>query len=249
MNGRGQARVEPHRHAVAIRRQADDRIAQHDIENLRGRALQRELARDRVLHLLLRERVVIGDERKNRGRAGRRCRARARRRTSAPRAGTGAASARRVESCEILQCLLRGRLHRLTRQRRAFDRARSIRLRVDFELRRATRAHSRALVARTSRADGCKPAQHAGRRGSPKIIQRRSSPSWTQRTPAGLPSGMPGIGLEIDGAMQHAPQLRGDSSLSAIPGRGLAIGRDVASDDGVAQLKQGGQCAQSKRCG
>jgi len=25
------------------------------------------------------------------------------------------------------------------------------------------------------------------------------------RTPAGLPSGMPGIGLEIDGAMQHAP--------------------------------------------
>jgi hypothetical protein len=25
-------------------------------------------------------------------------------------------------------------------------------------------------------------------------------------TPAGLPSGMPGIGLEIDGAMQHAPQ-------------------------------------------
>jgi hypothetical protein len=27
-----------------------------------------------------------------------------------------------------------------------------------------------------------------------------------QRTPAGLPAGMPGIGDEIDGAMQHAPQ-------------------------------------------
>jgi len=27
-----------------------------------------------------------------------------------------------------------------------------------------------------------------------------------QRTPAGLPSGMPGIGLLIEGAMQQAPQ-------------------------------------------
>jgi hypothetical protein len=27
-----------------------------------------------------------------------------------------------------------------------------------------------------------------------------------QRTPAGFPSGMPGIGLVIDGAMQQAPQ-------------------------------------------
>lgn len=27
-----------------------------------------------------------------------------------------------------------------------------------------------------------------------------------QRTPAGLPSGIPGIGDEIDGAMQQAPQ-------------------------------------------
>jgi hypothetical protein len=26
-----------------------------------------------------------------------------------------------------------------------------------------------------------------------------------QRTPAGLPAGIPGIGEEIDGAMQHAP--------------------------------------------
>ena len=30
--------------------------------------------------------------------------------------------------------------------------------------------------------------------------------SGTQRTPAGLPCGMPGIGELIDGAMQQAPQ-------------------------------------------
>ncbi|MGW8316080.1 MAG: hypothetical protein ACWGNV_10795 [Bacteroidales bacterium] len=28
-----------------------------------------------------------------------------------------------------------------------------------------------------------------------------------QHTPAGFPSGIPGIGEEIDGAMQHAPHL------------------------------------------
>ena len=50
----------------------------------------------------------------------------------------------------------------------------------------------------------------AGRPGCPKILQRRSSLNCTHRTPAGLlmPSttGMPGIGDEIDGAMQQAPQ-------------------------------------------
>jgi hypothetical protein len=53
--------------------------------------------------------------------------------------------------------------------------------------------------------DGCRPEQHVGRRGSPKIIQRRSAPNCTQRTPAGFPLGIPGIGLEMDGAMQQAP--------------------------------------------
>ena len=38
------------------------------------------------------------------------------------------------------------------------------------------------------------------------MAQRRSSVSCTQRTPAGLPCGMPGMGEEIEGAMQHAPQ-------------------------------------------
>jgi len=38
------------------------------------------------------------------------------------------------------------------------------------------------------------------------MAQLRSSRSWTQRTPAGLPFGMPGMALVIEGAMQHAPQ-------------------------------------------
>ncbi|AZY52929.1 hypothetical protein D0839_14525 [Bordetella avium] len=36
--------------------------------------------------------------------------------------------------------------------------------------------------------------------------QRKASSSWMQGTPAGLPCGMPGIGLEIEGAMQQAAQ-------------------------------------------
>ena len=55
-------------------------------------------------------------------------------------------------------------------------------------------------------SDGCKPPQNAGRSGWPKILQRLSSASCTQRTPAGLPSGMPGIGLVMEGAVQQAPQ-------------------------------------------
>ena len=37
------------------------------------------------------------------------------------------------------------------------------------------------------------------------MAQRMSGSSWIQGTPAGLPSGMPGIGRVIDGAMQQAP--------------------------------------------
>jgi hypothetical protein len=36
--------------------------------------------------------------------------------------------------------------------------------------------------------------------------QRFASSSCTHLTPAGLPSSIPGIGLVMDGAMQHAPQ-------------------------------------------
>jgi hypothetical protein len=35
--------------------------------------------------------------------------------------------------------------------------------------------------------------------------QRLSAVRWTQRIPAGLPSGIPGIGDDKDGAIQHAP--------------------------------------------
>ncbi|GAB4062766.1 hypothetical protein GCM10028811_33100 [Uliginosibacterium sediminicola] len=40
----------------------------------------------------------------------------------------------------------------------------------------------------------------------PNKAQRRSAVSCTQGTPAGFPSGIPGIGLEIEGAMQQAAQ-------------------------------------------
>jgi hypothetical protein len=36
------------------------------------------------------------------------------------------------------------------------------------------------------------------------MLHRLSSLNCTQRTPAGLPSGMPGIGDEMEGAMQQA---------------------------------------------
>jgi hypothetical protein len=36
--------------------------------------------------------------------------------------------------------------------------------------------------------------------------QRRSASSCTQRTPAGLPCGMPGMAELMEGAMQQAPQ-------------------------------------------
>ena len=52
---------------------------------------------------------------------------------------------------------------------------------------------------------GRKLRHTAGRSGRPKIAQRRSGNSCTQGTPAGLPFGMPGIGEEILGAIQHAP--------------------------------------------
>jgi hypothetical protein len=60
--------------------------------------------------------------------------------------------------------------------------------------------------------EGGRLAQTRGRPGWPKILQPLFSSSCTQRTPAGLPFGMPGIADEIDGAMQQAPQ----------PGRQLA---------------------------
>jgi hypothetical protein len=64
---------------------------------------------------------------------------------------------------------------------------------------------------------GRRRAQTAGRSGLPKSRQRASSVSCTQRTPAGFPSGMPGIGLEIEGATQHAPHPALHSILRSRP--------------------------------
>ena len=64
---------------------------------------------------------------------------------------------------------------------------------------------------------GRKLAHTAGRSGFPNNAQRKSASSCTQRTPAGLPCGMPGIGDEIDGAMQHAPQCGRHSMLTNCP--------------------------------
>lgn len=46
----------------------------------------------------------------------------------------------------------------------------------------------------------------AGRSGLPNNAQRRSGSNCTHGIPAGLPPGIPGIGEEIEGAMQQAPQ-------------------------------------------
>ena len=53
---------------------------------------------------------------------------------------------------------------------------------------------------------GFRDAHTAGRSDSPNKPHRLWSSSWTHRTPAGFPRSMPEIGLEIEGAMQQAPQ-------------------------------------------
>ena len=76
---------------------------------------------------------------------------------------------------------------------------------------------------------GRKALQTAGRSGLPKIAQRWSSVSWMQRTPAGFPFGMPGMGEEIEGAMQHAPQPTRQSMWSRIRARYRYAGSTTSS--------------------
>ena len=54
---------------------------------------------------------------------------------------------------------------------------------------------------------GFKLPQKLGRSGLLKIAHLKSLSKWIQATPAGLPFGMPGKGVLIEGAMQHAPQF------------------------------------------
>jgi len=49
------------------------------------------------------------------------------------------------------------------------------------------------------------------------MAQRLLVVSWTQRTPAGLPSGMPGKGEVMEGAVQQAPQLARQAITSFLP--------------------------------
>lgn len=70
---------------------------------------------------------------------------------------------------------------------------------------------------------GCRLAQKAGRSGFPKIRHLPAASSCTQGTPAGLPSGMPGRGEVMDGAMQQAAQpARQDSKAILRDGRAAA---------------------------
>ena len=55
-------------------------------------------------------------------------------------------------------------------------------------------------------SEGWSLPQTAGRSGRPNSMHRPSGASWTHGTPAGFPFGMPGMGEEMDGAMQHAAQ-------------------------------------------
>ena len=54
---------------------------------------------------------------------------------------------------------------------------------------------------------GCSEPQNVGRSGELNILQLISSAKFTQGTPAGLPFGIPGIKLFMEGAVQQAPQF------------------------------------------
>lgn len=53
---------------------------------------------------------------------------------------------------------------------------------------------------------GCKPPHTAGRSGRLNNSQARSDVRCAHRSPARLPWGIFGMGVEMDGAMQQAPQ-------------------------------------------
>ena len=63
-----------------------------------------------------------------------------------------------------------------------------------------------AALAPHISGDGIRVLHTAGRPGCPKMRQRAAPSSCTQRTPAGLPCGIPGMGELMDGAVQQAPQ-------------------------------------------
>lgn len=76
---------------------------------------------------------------------------------------------------------------------------------------------------------GASDWQTAGRSGEWKRRHEPLASSCTQRTPAGLPCGMPGMALLMEGAMQQAPQ----------PGR-QASGRVMALAQSPCPRRQAG---------
>jgi hypothetical protein len=75
---------------------------------------------------------------------------------------------------------------------------------------------------------GCCCPHTAGRSACPKIMQRSWASSWMQGTPAGLPWSMPGMGEEMEGAVQQAAQ----------PGRQVRVIRFWASGSAWSQGPQ-----------
>jgi hypothetical protein len=85
--------------------------------------------------------------------------------------------------------------------------------------RSAAESQASAAAASSPHISGAarRDEQTTGRRGSPNSRQRLSAVNCAQRTPAGLPWGMPGMADEMDGAMQQAPQP-GRHAMTASPG-------------------------------
>ena len=84
-------------------------------------------------------------------------------------------------------------------------------------------SHNKAAVRSVPHIStcGCRPPQKSGRSAWPNTAQRMSGINCTQGTPAGFPSGMPGMGLEMEGAVQQAPQP-GRQVMSDCPGASLS---------------------------
>ena len=83
----------------------------------------------------------------------------------------------------------------------------------------------------------CSETQTAGRSGRPKSRQRSVSSSCTQRTPAALPAGMPGIGELMDGAVQQAPQAGRQFMLVMLVLRHRDLGTRKRAFDPTAALQ------------
>lgn len=78
--------------------------------------------------------------------------------------------------------------------------------------------------------DGCRPAHTLGRELEPKILQRCCASNCTQGVLAGLPLGIPGMGLEMEGAVQHAPQSGRQSIFVLYLKESRSRGRDGHSN-------------------